>query len=77
MYSLPATRRSTATAVRIGNASQLSGANTKHVDCDGSGSVNPIDVDAVSANYSQTHRFYAPDPGYSHPHSNIRDVVKK
>lgn len=37
------------------NDYQASGANTKHVDCDGSGSVNIFDTLAVGKNYSLAH----------------------
>lgn len=37
------------------NDVQVSGANTKHVDCDGSGSINIFDTIAVVKNYSLLH----------------------
>lgn len=36
-------------------ASLLSGTNLKHVDCDGSGFINNVDVGAVDLNYQQSH----------------------
>lgn len=37
------------------NAYQPGGINAKHADCDGSGSINRIDADAVIQNYAKTH----------------------
>ena len=37
------------------NDIQTTGVNTKHVDCDGDGSINVFDVDPVALNYSQVH----------------------
>lgn len=37
------------------NSIQTSGINTKHADCDGTGSVNTFDVQAVDLNYQKMH----------------------
>jgi hypothetical protein len=37
------------------NSIQTTGINTKHADCDGTGSVNTIDVQAVDLNYQKMH----------------------
>jgi hypothetical protein len=39
----------------IWNSVQTSGINTKHADCDGTGSVNTFDVQAVDLNYQKMH----------------------
>jgi hypothetical protein len=37
------------------NLQQFNGANLKHADCDGSGSVNNFDLNVIDSNYTETH----------------------